>query len=90
MSPFSNLTGSRHSLASGSQVITRSGLPILESPCSDPSQWHIERVPSDSSVTCWGRFDGKRCNAKIAKYRCSIAAPTFLGIERHLKSKESR
>ena len=90
VSPFSNSMGSRHSLASDSQVITRSGLPILETPCSDLSQWRIERVPSDSFVTCWDRFDGKRCNAKIAKYRRSIAAPTFLGIERHSKSNESR
>ena len=90
VSLFSNSAGSHHSLACDSQVITRSGLPILESPCSDPLQWRIERVPSDSFVTCWGRFDGKRCNAKIAKYRRSIAAPTFLGIERHSKSKESR
>ena len=90
VSPFSSSTVSRHSLACDSQVITRSGLPVLESPCSGPSQWRIERVPSDSTVTCWGQFDGKRCNAKIAKYRRSIAAPTFLGIERHSKSKESR
>ena len=55
----------------------------------DPLQWRIERVPSDSSVTCWGRFDGKRCNAKIAKYRRSIATPTFLGFKRHSKLKES-
>ena len=90
VSPYSNSMGSRHSLAFDSQVITYSGLPILESPCSDPSQWRIERVSSDSSVTCWSQFDGKRCNAKIAKYRRSITAPTFLGIERHSKSKESR
>ena len=37
ISPYSNSTGSFHSLASDSQVITRSGLPVLESPCLDPS-----------------------------------------------------
>ena len=90
VSPFSNSTGLHHSLACDSQVITRSRLPILESPCLDPLQWRIERVPSNSSITCWGRFDGKRCNAKITKYRHSIAAPTFLGIEKHSKLKEFR
>ena len=89
VSLLSTSTGSPHSLAFDSQVITRSGLSVLESPCSDPLQWRIERVPFDSTVTCWGRYNGKRCNAKIAKYRRSIAAPTFLGIERHSKSKES-
>ena len=37
ISPFSTSTGSPHSLAFDSQVITHSELPVLESPCSDPS-----------------------------------------------------
>ena len=72
---------------SANQVISRTGLPIQESPCFDLTQWRIERVPDESSETCHGRIDGKRCNAKIAKYRRAVAAPTFLGIERHSKSK---
>ena len=65
-------------------------MPIQESPCSDLTQWRIQRIPLGSSETCRGRIDGRRCNAKITKYRRAIAAPTFLGIERHLKSKETR
>ena len=69
-------------------IITRTGFLVLESPCLDPTQWRIERIASKSSKTCHDRFGGKRCNVKIAKYQHSIAAPTFLGIEKS-KSSES-
>ena len=84
-SAFSIRRGSK----SANQVISRNGLPIQESPCSDLTQWRIERIPLEPFETCRGRIDGRGCNAKIAKYRRAVAAPTFLGIERHSKSKES-
>ena len=75
---------------SANLVISRNSLHIQESPCSDLTQWRIQRVPLGSSKTCYGHIDGRRCNVKITKYRRAIAAPTFLGIERHSKSKETR
>ena len=38
---------------------------------------------------CRGRYGGKRCNARIAKYRRAVAAPTFLGIEMQSKSSDT-
>ena len=70
--------------------ITSTGLPILASPCLDATQFRIERFSSEFSETCRGRFGGKRCNARIAKYRRVVAAPTFLGIEKQSKSSESQ
>ena len=75
---------------SANLVIASRGLPIQESPCSDLTQWCIQRVPLGSSAACRGHIDGKRCNAKIAKYRRAVTALIFLGIERHLNSKETR
>ena len=51
--------------------------------------FRIERVSSNSFETCHGCFNGKRCNAKIAKYQHSIVAPTFLKIEKEFKLNES-
>ena len=56
----------------------------------DPTDWHIERIKMDSLEYCCGRSDGKKCGAKIARYRRAVAAPTFTGIERESKSKDSR
>ena len=53
---------------SANLVKSSTGLPIQESPCSDLTQWHIQRVLLGSSETCLGRIDGRRCNAKITKY----------------------
>ena len=39
---------------------------------------------------CRGRYDGKRCNVRIAKYQRVVAAPMFLGIEMHSKSNDTR
>ena len=75
---------------SANLVKSSTGLPSQESPCSDLTQWRIQRVPLGSSETCHGCIDGRRCNAKIAKYQRVVATPTFLGIERHSKSKETR
>ena len=61
--------------------VTSSGNPVFESPCSDAAQFRIERIASEASEMCCGRYGGKRCNARIAKYRRAVAAPTFLGIE---------
>ena len=63
-------------------MLSRNGLPVQETLCSDLTQWNIKRIPFDSSKTCCSRIDGKRCNAKITKYRRALATPTFLGIER--------
>ena len=70
------------------QALTASGLPVLESACLDPTQWRIERISSDVVDVCQGRFEGRRCNAKIARYRRAIAAPTFTSIEKHSKTAE--
>ena len=72
------------------QALTTSGLPILESACSDPTQWQIERISSNVVNVCCGRFEGRRCNAKIARYRQAFAAPTFMGIEKHSRAAESQ
>ena len=71
-------------------VLTASGHPVLESACSDPTQWQIERISSNAADVCRGRFEERRCNAKIARYRRAVAAPTFTGIEKHSKTAESQ
>ena len=70
--------------------VTSSGLPVLKSPCSDATQFRIERIPSKSSETCCEYYRGKYYNLRIAKYQWAVAAPTFLGIEKLSKSRESR
>ena len=71
------------------QAVTTSGLPVLESTCSDPTQWRIERISSDATDVCRGHFEGQRCNAKISRYCRVVAAPTFMGIEKHSRTAES-
>ena len=39
---------------------------------------------------CRGRYGGKLCDARIAKYRRVVAAPTFLGIGMQSKSSDTR
>ena len=48
-------------------AITSSGLCVLESLYSHPTQFQIERIPLESSETCHGRYGGKNYNARIAK-----------------------
>ena len=69
-------------------ALTKNGLQISESPCADPTDWHIERIEMDSLEHCRGQSDGKKCGAKIARYRRAVAPPTFMGIERESKSKD--
>ena len=71
-------------------ALTKSGLPIVESSCADPSEWHIERIFVDSKEHCKDRTDVKRCGAKIAQYQRAMAAPTFTEIERQSKTKDPR
>ena len=55
-------------------VCTRAGLPILETPCSNPMGWRIEHISSGASNICRGHTaNGSKCNAKIAKY-CKVVA----------------
>ena len=70
--------------------VTSSENPVFESPCSNTAQFRIERIASESSEMCCGRYGGKRCNIRIAKYRRAVAAPTFLGIEMQSKSSDTR
>ena len=52
--------------------------------------WRIERISPTSSVLCSGHSaNGLKCDAKIAKYRRPVAAPTFNGIQRLRKSRET-
>jgi hypothetical protein len=57
-----------------------SGLPVFELDCANPTTWRIQRIHSSSACLCKGQLPGKRCNAKIAKYRQPTTAPTFTGI----------
>ena len=69
-------------------VRSKIGLPILESPCTDLLLWRIERISPSSLDLCRGHSaDGTMCNAKIAKYRRVVVAPTFIGIQRLRKSR---
>jgi hypothetical protein len=66
---------------SDAQVIvafTRGLLPVRESEW-DPMSWQIERVSPISTAKYKGHHNGKRCGAKIAKYRRAIPCPTFKG-----------
>jgi hypothetical protein len=63
-------------------ALTKSGLPIRESLCSNPMAWRIERINPSTPNLCRGQFGGKRCGYRIAKYKRSTAAPTFTGIQR--------
>ena len=71
-------------------VWSMNGLPIVESPCTNLMDWRIERISSSSLEQCRGHsIHGSDCNAKIAKYRKAVAAPTFIGIQRRAKSHET-
>ena len=67
-------------------ILISLAFPILESAYADPSQWKIEQISLESIDMYRRRFGGKRCNAKIVKYRHAIIAPTFTKIEKHSKS----
>ena len=67
----------------GGVVRTKTGLPVFELSCANLMSWRIERISSSSLDLCRGHSaSGVKCNAKIAKYRRAVAAPTFNGIQR--------
>ena len=67
----------------GGVVRTRTGLPVIESSCANLMSWRIEHISPSSFDLCRGHSaSGVKCNAKIAKYRRAVAAPTFNGIYR--------
>ena len=63
--------------------------PVFESPCSDATQFQIERILSESSETYRGHYGEKCCNARIAKYRRVVVGRIFLGIEMQSKSSDT-
>jgi hypothetical protein len=69
-------------------AFTRGHLPVREFEC-DPMSWQIERVNPSSTIKCKGHHNGKRCRAKIAKYRRTIPCPTFTGIKRKCGTKST-
>ena len=71
-------------------ALTKSGLPVVESSCANPFEWHIERIIVDLEEHCRGRNNVKRCGAKIAQYRRAMVAPTFTRIERQSKTKDPK
>ena len=72
-------------------VRTKNGHSIVESPCTNLMDWRIERISPSSLELCRGHSaNGSNCNAKIAKYRRAVAAPTFTGIQRRGKSRDTQ
>ena len=94
LSVHSNANMGRSAKASSSHggvVRTKTGLPVLESSCANLMSWRIERLSPSSLDLCRGHSaSGVKCNAKIAKYRHAVAAPTFNGIQRLQKSRETK
>ena len=74
-----------------SQVpLTILGLPIVESSCINPMGWRIERISGSATDLCKGyTVDGKRCNARMAKYKKATPAPTFTGIQKVFRSRST-
>ena len=71
-------------------VRSKNGHPIVESPCTNLMDWRIERISPSSLEQCRGHStNGSNCNAKIAKYQRVVAAPTFTGIQRRAKSRNT-
>ena len=71
-------------------VRTKNGHAIVESPCTNLMDWRIERISPSSLELCRGHSaNGSNCNAKIAKYRRAVAAPTFTSIQRQGKSRDT-
>ena len=71
-------------------VRLKNGLLILKSQCTDLLSWRIERISPSSLDLCRGHSTNEtKCNAKIAKYRRVVAGPTFIGIHRLRKSRET-
>jgi hypothetical protein len=50
-------------------ALTKSGLLVRESLCSNPMAWRIERINPSAPDLCRGQFGGKRCGYRIAKYK---------------------
>jgi hypothetical protein len=61
-------------------AFTSGHFPVRESE-RDPMSWRIECINLSSAVKYKGHHNGKRCGAKIAKYRRTVPCPTFTGIE---------
>ena len=71
-------------------VCTKKGLPILESPCSNPMAWRIECISTNAlDLYRDHTTNGSKCNAKIARYQRTVAPPTFTGIQIMSKSKNT-
>ena len=85
------VTSNVSSASRPSHVRTKNGLSIVESPCTNLMDWRIERISPSSLELCRGHStNGSNCNAKIAKYRRAVAAPTFTGIQRRGKSRDTQ
>ena len=82
LSPLRSL--SRSPKQQGSLVwplaLMKSGLQISESLCTNPIEWHIERITMDLEEHCCGQSDAKKCGAKIACYRRALATPLLPGL----------
>ena len=63
-------------------ALTKSGLPVRESLCSNPMAWRNEWINPSAPNLCRRQFGGKCCGYRIAKYKQSTVAPTFTGIQR--------
>ena len=75
----------------GGVVWIRTRLPVIELSCANLMSWRIERISPSSLDLCRGHSaSGVKCNAKIAKYRRAVAAPTFNGIQRLRRSRETK
>ena len=89
----SNAHSGRSAKASSSHarvVRTKIGFPIIELSCANMMSWRIECISASSLDLCRGHStSGVKCNAKIAKYRRVVVAPTFNGIQRLQKSRET-
>ena len=89
----SNAHSGRSMKASSSHagvVRTKIGFPIIELSCANLMSWRIERIFASSLNVCRGHSpSGVKCNVKIAKYRRAVATPTFNGIQRLRKSRET-
>ena len=75
----------------GGVVRTKTGLLVIESSCANLMSWRNERISPSSLDLCRRHSaSGVKCNAKIAKYRRAVAAPTFNGIQCFRKSHETK
>ena len=72
-------------------VRTKNGHSIVEFPCTNLMDWRIEPISPSSLELCRDHSaNGSNCNAKIVKYRRAVAPPTFTGIQRRGKSRDTQ